>query len=208
VTDEPAHGKPLAEADLGPNPLQAFAAWFAEAGEAGVRMPEAVALATATRAGAPSARMVLLKGFDDAGFVFYTNYESRKARELAENPQAALLFYWDELGRQVRIDGAVEKVARAESEAYFASRPPGSQLSALASRQSEVIASRAKLETRVARLRDELAGADVPFPASWGGYRLAPVEYEFWQHREDRLHDRLRYRPAAAGGWLLERLQP
>jgi pyridoxamine 5'-phosphate oxidase len=208
VTDEPAHGKPLAEADLGPNPLQAFAAWFAEAGEAGVRMPEAVALATATRAGAPSARMVLLKGFDDAGFVFYTNYESRKARELAENPQAALLFYWDEVGRQVRIDGAVEKVARAESEAYFASRPPGSQLSALASRQSEVIASRAKLETRVARLRDELAGADVPFPASWGGYRLAPVEYEFWQHREDRLHDRLRYRPAAAGGWLLERLQP
>jgi len=208
VTHETGHALPLTEEDLGPDPLQAFAHWFAEASGVGIRLPEAVALATASDAGAPSARMVLLKSFDEDGFVFFTNYESRKARELATNPRAALLFYWDPLGRQVRIDGLVAKVSQEESEAYFSSRAPGSRLSALASRQSEVIASRAELEARVSTLRDELAGKDVPFPSSWGGYRLTPVEYEFWQHRDDRLHDRLRYRPSESGGWLLERLQP
>jgi len=203
----PLHARPLREGDLDPDPLRAFAAWYADAAANPVRTPEAVALATSTPAGTPSARMVLLKGFDERGFVFFTGYGSRKSRELDVNPRAALLFYWEPLGRQVRIEGKVARVSREESAGYFATRPLGSQLSASASRQSEVAESREALEARVEELAAEYEGRDVPVPQHWGGYRLTPEEYEFWQHRDDRLHDRLRYRPAE-DGWVVERLQP
>ncbi|HYZ76021.1 MAG TPA: pyridoxamine 5'-phosphate oxidase [Gaiellaceae bacterium] len=195
----------LDEAEVDPDPLRQFARWFEEAGEAGIRAPEAMAAATATRDGRPSVRMVLLKGFDERGFVFYTGYESRKGQELAENPRAALLFYWDPLGRQVRIEGPVERIAEAESEAYFRSRPRGAQISASVSRQSHVVERRAVLEEGVAEL--EARGGEVPRPATWGGLRVSPDTYEFWQHRANRLHDRLRYR-RAEGGWAIERLGP
>ena len=195
------------ERDLDPDPLRQFARWFDEARATGAPLPEATALATATPEGEPSVRMVLLKGHDERGFVFYTGYESRKARELAANPRAALLFYWAELGRQVRIEGAVERASRAESVAYFASRPPGSRLSAWASRQSEPIGSRAELEARLAAVEARFAGEEPPLPPFWGGYRVVPQSYEFWQHRDDRLHDRVRYLPDARG-WRRERLQP
>jgi pyridoxamine 5'-phosphate oxidase len=198
---------PLLERELSADPVGQFAAWFRAAGEAGIRLPEAVVLATATPDGAPSARAVLLKGFDAAGFVFYTNYESRKGRELAANPRAALLFYWDPLGRQVRVEGRVAAVSPEESDAYFATRPLGSRLGALASPQSAVIDGRDDLERRVAELEAEYAERDPPRPASWGGYRLAHEAVEFWQHRENRLHDRLRYR-RSDGGWIVERLAP
>jgi pyridoxamine 5'-phosphate oxidase len=195
----------LLESDVDPDPLLQFASWLEEARAAGVFEPEAMALATATRAGAPSARMVLLKGFDERGFRFFTNYESRKGAELAENPRAALLFHWKELARQVRIEGGVERIPPAESAEYFASRSPDSRLSALASPQSRVIASRDQLERRV----EELRGVGEPgAPAHWGGYRLDPQVYELWQRREHRLHDRLRYRRLGAGDWVLERLAP
>jgi pyridoxamine 5'-phosphate oxidase len=170
-------------------------------------MPEAVALATSTRAGAPSARMVLLKGFDGSGFVFFSGYESRKGRELDENPRAALLFYWDALGRQVRIEGCVERVDAAESDEYWATRPLGSRLSAAASEQSRAVEGRELLEQRVASLEAELAGAGPARPERWGGYRLEPDAFEFWQHRDDRLHDRFRY-SLEGDGWAVERLQP
>jgi pyridoxamine 5'-phosphate oxidase len=182
------------------DPLAIFRAWFEEGAT------DTVALATATSAGAPSVRMVLLKGADDRGFVFVTNYESRKGRELAENPRAALLFYWAELGRQVRVEGTVERVSDAESDAYFATRPRGAQLAANASRQSEPLASREALEARFAEL-DAAHPDHVPRPPHWGGYRLVPDSYEFWQHRDNRLHDRLRYR-RQAGSWQIERLAP
>ena len=166
-----------------------------------------MALATATPGCAPSVRMVLLKDFDELGFVFYTGYESRKGRELAANPRAALLFYWDPLGRQVRVEGSVDRVSASMSNAYFHSRPRGAQIAALASRQSHVLASRDELEAKYAELETALAGAEVPLPAAWGGYRLAPEAYEFWQHRENRLHDRFRYR-RERGGWRIERLSP
>jgi pyridoxamine 5'-phosphate oxidase len=199
--------RPLLEADADPDPLRQFERWFEDARAAGIRAPEAMTLATATAKGLPSARVVLMKGFDERGLVFYTGYESRKGRDLAENPRAALLFHWDPLGRQVRIEGPVERVTRAESEAYFHSRPRGARLGAAASRQGEVLPSREALEARVAALADELGGADPPRPEWWGGFRLAPESFEFWQHREDRLHDRLRYR-REDGAWIVERLAP
>jgi pyridoxamine 5'-phosphate oxidase len=193
--------RPLREADVASDPLDQFRAWFAEATSA-VDVPEAVALATATPDGAPSARMVLLKRADERGFAFVSGYESRKGRELAANPRAALLFYWHPLGRQVRVEGLVERLPPAESDHYFASRPPASRVSAAASPQSEVIPSREALEARVR----ELAG-DVQRPPNWGGFVLVPQTYEFWQHRDDRLHDRLRYRRDGER-WVLERLAP
>jgi pyridoxamine 5'-phosphate oxidase len=198
---------PLLERELASDPIDQFAAWFRNAGEAGVRLPEAVVLATATRDGAPSARAVLLKGFGEGGFVFYTNYDSRKGQELAANPRAALLFYWDPLGRQVRIEGSVAKISPEESDAYFATRPHASRLGALASPQSTVIGGRRELEQRVAELAAEYADREPPRPPHWGGYRLVHETVEFWQHREDRLHDRLLYRRSGEG-WLVERLAP
>ena len=198
--------RPLDRDDLDPDPLRQFETWY-RAAEGVVRAPEAMALATATPEGAPSVRMVLLKGFDSGGFVFYTGYESRKGSELAENPYAALLFYWDPLGRQVRIEGSVERVPQEESEAYFHSRPRGAQLAALASRQSSVLTDREELIARYAELERELDGRAVPLPHAWGGFRLDPDTYEFWQHRESRLHDRFRYR-RERGEWIVERLSP
>lgn len=199
---------PLREEDLDPDPLAQFARWFAEARDTGVFEPEAVALATASADGVPSARMVLLKGHDERGLVFFTNYRSRKGRELEHNPRAALLFHWKELGRQVRVEGGVTRIAREETEAYARTRGRGSRLSALASPQSQVVAGRAELEARVREAGSAHPGDDVPTPDWWGGYRLAPRAWEFWQHGEDRLHDRLRYVPSAAGGWSVERLAP
>ena len=198
---------PLREADADPDPLKQFAAWFADATAAGIRMPEACAVATATTGGIPSVRMVLLKSYDADGFVFFTNYGSRKAAELDANPQAAMMFYWDPLGRAIRIEGAVKRTSADESAAYSRSRPRASQVSALASPQSQVIADRAELEQRVAQLAAEFDGAALPGHDNWGGYRLSPASFEFWQNREDRLHDRLRYTPAG-GGWVIERLAP
>jgi pyridoxamine 5'-phosphate oxidase len=204
----PPHARPLREEDADASPVRQFARWFADAVDAGIREPEAMALATATPDGSPSVRMVLLKGLDERGAVFYTNYESRKGRELAANPRGALVVYWDPLGRQVRIEGAVVPVAPAESDAYFRGRQRGSQIGAWASAQSRPIAARADLEARVADLEHRFEGEEVPRPPHWGGYRLEPASFEFWQHREDRLHDRLLYLPAAAGGWTVERLSP
>jgi pyridoxamine 5'-phosphate oxidase len=202
------YGRPLCDQDVDPDPVRQFATWFAEAQAAGVRMPEAVALATASAEGAPSVRMVLLKGFDERGFVFFSNYASRKGRELDANPRAALALYWDPLGRQVRIEGAVERTSADESADYVRSRPRGSQLSAMASPQSEVIDSREALERRVAELEQRYGRDELPLPTSWGGYRLLPDTVELWQQRHDRLHDRLRYRRGEAGGWVIERLAP
>jgi pyridoxamine 5'-phosphate oxidase len=191
------------ERDLRPDPLEQFRAWFEEA--PGGR--ESMALATADASGAPSVRMVLLKGFDERGLVFFTNYGSRKGEELAENPRAALLFHWPAIGRQVRVEGPVTRVDRAESEAYARSRPRLSQLSALASPQSRPVPDREWLERRVEELDREHAGAELPVREDWGGYRLAPEAWEFWQHRDNRLHDRHRYEKMA-GGWRVERLAP
>jgi pyridoxamine 5'-phosphate oxidase len=198
--------RPLELEDLASDPLRQFASWFREM-EGRVRAREAMALATATPEGAPSVRMVLLKGFDERGFVFFTGYESRKGRELAENPRAALLFHWDPLGRQVRVEGRLERTTPSETEAYFHTRPRGAQIAALASHQSQVLENRETLEARVAELEAELDGVEVPVPPAWGGFRLTPETYEFWQHRENRLHDRFRYR-RDGGRWTIERLSP
>ncbi|MEA2313856.1 MAG: pyridoxamine 5-phosphate oxidase [Solirubrobacteraceae bacterium] len=201
------YGAPLREQDVEPDPLRQFARWFAEAAAAGLRLAEAAALATASADALPSLRMVLVKGFDERGFVFYTNYASRKGRELGANPHAALLFYWDPLGRQVRIEGPVERVSAGESAAYVRSRARGSQLSALASKQSEPVGDREALEQRVAELQQRHGDGELPLPDDWGGFRMYAQTYEFWQQRHDRLHDRLRYR-RERGCWLIERLQP
>jgi pyridoxamine 5'-phosphate oxidase len=198
----------LHERDLAADPFTQFHTWFGQAVAAGLPQPNAMTLATTSAGGRPAARMVLLKGLDAQGFVFYTNYESRKATDLAANPWAALVFFWVELHRQVRIEGSVSRVTADESDAYFASRPVGSQIGAAASPQSQVIAGRAPLEARVSELEAAYAGQAVPRPAHWGGYRVVPTALEFWQGRTNRLHDRLRYRRDAAGGWLIERLAP
>ena len=192
---------------LSQDPLELFEHWFAEAKRAGVEVPEAMTLATATGGGVPSARMVLLKGADEDGFVFYTGYGSRKSDELEQNQRAALVFYWRPLGRQVRVEGSVERVSEPESAAYFATRPRGSQLAAWASQQSRPLGSREELDRRYAELEREYEGRDVPLPPHWGGYRLHPEAIEFWEHRENRLHDRLHY-TRAREGWKAERLSP
>jgi pyridoxamine 5'-phosphate oxidase len=197
----------LRRTDVASDPLEQFRRWFVEAGDV-LEMPQAMALATATPAGAPSVRMVLLKGFDERGLVFYSHYTSRKGRELESNPQAALLFHWSALGRQVRVEGTVKRVPEAESDAYFATRPRGAQLGALASRQSQPLAARSELEERVGELERELGEAPVPRPPTWGGFVLAPAAWEFWQHRTSRLHDRFRYEPEPSGGWRISRLSP
>jgi len=198
----------LNKGGVNPDPLKQFAKWFDEVRASGVSEQDAISmtLATATKDARPSARIVLLKSFDDRGFVFYTNYLSRKANELDENPQASLLFYWSGFWRQVRIDGTVEKVSVEESEEYFQSRPLGSKLGAWASNQSTVIDSRESLEARFAEFEKRF-GEDVPRPPHWGGYRLEPSSIEFWQGRDNRLHDRLRYR-FEDSGWVIERLAP
>jgi pyridoxamine 5'-phosphate oxidase len=184
-----------------------FRAWYDEAQAEGVPLPEACALATASAGGQPAVRMVLLKSVDDDGFVFGTSYASRKGRELAENPRAALLFYWHSPGRQVRVQGTVERVAEGDSDAIFLARPRASRISAVASHQSEPLASRERLEARVRELDGELQGREVERPAFWGGYRLVPDEIEFWQHRANRLHIRFVYRRNETG-WEIEELQP
>jgi pyridoxamine 5'-phosphate oxidase len=197
----------LRRADLASDPLEQFRAWFGEAGTA-LEVPEAMALATATADAAPSVRMVLLKGFDERGLVFYSHYTSRKGRELEANPQAALLFHWSPLGRQVRVEGRVERVDGEQSDAYFATRPRGAQLGAVASRQSEPLESRSELSERVDELERDLDGGPVPRPPTWGGFLLVPEAWEFWQHRSSRLHDRFRYERDPSGDWRLERLFP
>ena len=198
----------LEESDVAPNPIDQFGAWMQEAIDAGLTFPNAMALATASAEGVPSARIVLLKGIDERGLVFFTNYESRKGRELAENPRAAALFHWQQLGRQVRVEGEVVALPSEESEAYFRTRPRGSRLAAWASRQSEVITSRRVLEKRFAELSISYQEQDIPLPPFWGGYVLKPRVFELWQARRDRLHDRVRYRKDEAGSWMVERLAP
>jgi pyridoxamine 5'-phosphate oxidase len=187
--------------------VRQFSAWFAEATAADIRLPEAAALATASADGAPSVRMVLVKGFAESRFLFFTNHTSRKGRELEANARAELLFHWDVLGRQVRIEGPVAQASAEETAAYVRSRPRGSQIGALASPQSQVVASREELERRVSELAELHGEGELPLPTNWGGFALTAETYEFWQQRADRLHDRLRYR-REHGAWLIERLAP
>ena len=198
----------LVESEAAPSPFQQFARWFDDARAAGLPEINAMTLATAGADGSPSARVVLLKDFDARGFVFFTNYDSRKGRELAANARAALCFYWQPLERQVRVEGAIERTSREESEAYFRTRPVAAQVGAWVSRQSEPVASRAELERRYAEVAEQFAGREVPLPENWGGFRVVPHAVEFWQGRPSRLHDRLLYTRGADGRWALRRLSP
>ena len=198
----------LDEGDIDPDPFVQFNRWMRDALDAKLRMPNEMTLATADSRGRPAARIVLLKGLDDRGFTFFTNYESRKGKHLAENPHAALVFYWADLERQIDVAGHVEKVSVDESEAYWRTRPPASRRAAWASRQSEVIQNRDELEDRVRQIEERWADDDIPLPPQWGGFRLIPETIEFWQGRPNRLHDRLIYRKVAEMGWLIERLSP
>lgn len=198
----------LDERSVDSNPIQLFQRWFDAAIASGARLPDAMTLATASKDGTPSARIVLLKQVDDDGFVFYTNYNSPKAGQLEENPRAALVLYWVQLDRQVRVEGSVERISAAESDEYFSTRPRESQLGALASPQSEVIESREVLEQRFRELDEIHRDRAVERPAHWGGYRLKPERIEFWQNRSGRLHDRILYERQADGGWSIRRLAP
>lgn len=206
MTEQPSE---LTKANADPDPIRQFEKWFADARATGMSEQDAISmtLATATRYGQPTARIVLLKSFDDQGFVFYTNYDSRKGNELEENARACLLFYWSPLWRQVRIEGSVERVSTEESDQYFHSRPLGSKIGAWASNQSSAIENRAFLEKRFEEF-DFKFGDNVPRPPHWGGYRVKPNMIEFWQGQENRLHDRLRYTLQDDGKWLIERLAP
>lgn len=197
----------LLESEADPDPLKQFGRWFREAGDCGILEPNAMVLATVDADGLPSARVVLMKGFGPEGFVFYTNYLSRKGLALEHNPNAALVFYWDRLERQVRVEGGVVRLPAEQSDAYFAARPVESRLGASVSRQSRVVAGRDVLETRMRAMRERWPEGDLPRPSFWGGYRLQPRQMEFWQGRVGRLHDRLRYR-AAEQNWVMERLEP
>ncbi|HEU5169998.1 MAG TPA: pyridoxamine 5'-phosphate oxidase [Gemmatimonadales bacterium] len=197
----------LDERDVNPDPLRQFARWFDEAQRAEILEPNAMTLATATPEGAPSARVVLLKGVDERGFTFFTDYRSQKGRELETNPHAALLFFWGELERQVRVTGTARRLSREESEAYFLTRPRGSRLGAWTSHQSLVIPSRAALEERLLDVESHFADQEIPLPPDWGGYVVRPETFEFWQGRESRLHDRVRY-VREHGRWRIERLSP
>ena len=199
--------KGISELTAEPNPLALFERWFADAKEAGVFLPESIALATVSAEGRPSARMMLLKGVDRRGFVFYTNYESRKAAELEANPRAAIIAHWSILERQVRIEGTIQKVPKEESEAYWGTRPRGSRLGAWASKQSRPLANREELELAVSEVARKYKGRNVPLPPHWGGYRLTPEVIEFWQGRANRLHDRLRYE-REGDSWKIVRLAP
>jgi pyridoxamine 5'-phosphate oxidase len=201
-------GKGLRRSDLHSDPIKQFANWFTAAIEAGIGDVNAMSLATADRDGRPSVRIVLLKSFDQDGFVFFTNYESTKGKQLKANPYAALGFYWIELDRQIRISGKVEKTSREESQAYFHSRPVGSQLSAWASRQSQVLDARRVLDARMAEMTERFGHKPIPLPPHWGGLRLKPDKMEFWQGCPNRLHDRFRYTLQTDGKWLIERLAP
>ena len=206
MVDLPLPQEPLDEARADPDPLVQFGRWFDDA-SAVTPSPEAMAVASADRDGNPSVRMVLLKSWGADGFVFFTNYDSQKGHELTDNPHASLLFYWDQLGHQVRIEGPVERTTGEESDAYFASRPFASQVGAYASHQTRTIGSRAALDAKVDAFESEYHGKPVPRPAWWGGMRTTPRSFEFWQLGRDRLHDRLRYTPGA-DGWSIDRLQP
>ena len=197
----------LSEKDAGADPFALFDRWFREAREAGLYLPESMAVATSTADGKPSVRQLLLKTFDERGFVFYTNYESRKGAEIEENPRAALAIHWPILQRQVRINGPVEKTTAAESQDYFSSRPRGSQIGAWASDQSSVLGGRDELERKFRETKERFAAGDVPLPAFWGGYRVIPETFEFWQGRANRLHDRLRF-TRDGGEWTIDRLYP
>lgn len=198
----------LSETDAHPNPFEQFKIWFDQALAAQLPEPNAMTIATATTDGKPYARIVLLKDYDERGFVFYTNYESHKGQQLVQNPWGAIAFWWAQLERQVRIEGYVEKVSEVESDEYFQSRPKGSQLGAWASSQSQVIDSREVLERRLEQLKEEYENKEVPRPPHWGGFRVIPDEIEFWQGRPSRLHDRLLYRRSEDGSWKIQRLAP